>query len=151
MINRIVLMGRLTADPEVKQTNTGTSICRFTIAVERNFAGADGKRQTDFIPCTAWRQTADFIGRYFAKGSMMAVDGSFQSQRYTDNSGNARTAYTVNVEQVSFAGDKPQDKAPAQSQTQGQIRGQGRPQQRQQYAPAYDDFCEFEEYGDMPY
>ncbi len=139
MINRIVLMGRLTADPEVKQTQSGISQLNFSVAVERNKANRDGTRQTDFIPCQAWRQTADFIGKYFRKGSMIAIDGSLQSHQYTDQQGNNRTAYQVVAEQVSFAGSKSEN-APEQPQNQpprqqGAPAPYSQPQQRQYQAP----------------
>lgn len=105
MINRIVLMGRLTADPEYRQTPNGVAVATFSIAVDRNFA-VNGERQTDFIPCVAWRGQADFISRYFHKGSMIAVDGSLQTRKYTDKQGNNRTAFEVVIDQVSFTGSK---------------------------------------------
>lgn len=106
MINRIVLMGRLTADPEYRQTPNGIAVATFSIAVDRSFASKGQERQTDFIPCVAWRQTADFVSRYFQKGSMIAVDGSLQTRKYTDKQGNNRTAFEVVIDQVSFTGSK---------------------------------------------
>ncbi len=105
MINRIVLMGRLTADPDYKQTPNGVAVATFSIAVDRNFV-SNGERQTDFIPCVAWRQHADFVSRYFHKGSMIAVDGSLQTRKYTDKQGMNRTVFEVVVDQVSFTGSK---------------------------------------------
>ena len=106
MLNRIVLLGRLTADPETKQTPNGVSVATFTIAVDRSFTAKGQEKQTDFIPCVAWRATADFIGKYFQKGSLIAIDGSLQTRKFTDKQGNNRTAYEVIVDQVSFAGSK---------------------------------------------
>ncbi len=105
MINRIVLMGRLTADPEYRQTPNGIPVATFSIAVDRNFV-SNGERQTDFIPCVAWRQQADFVSRYFHKGSMIAVDGSLQTRKFTDKQGNNRTAFEVVLDNVSFTGSK---------------------------------------------
>ena len=105
MINRIVLMGRLTADPEYKQTPNGVAVATFSIAVDRNFV-SNGERQTDFIPCVAWRAQADFVSRYFKKGSMIAVDGSLQTRKYTDKQGVNRTVFEVVIDQVSFTGSK---------------------------------------------
>ena len=105
MLNRIILMGRLTADPELRQTPSGVSVTSFTVAVERNFK-QNGERQTDFIPCVAWRGQADFVSRYFKKGSMIAVDGSLQTRKYTDKQGASRTAFEVVIDQISFTGSK---------------------------------------------
>lgn len=107
MINVVVLMGRLTADPELKQTANGTSVCSFSIAVDRAFANKQtGERQADFINITAWRQTAEFICKYFRKGSMIAIEGSLQSRNYEDKEGKKRTAYEVVANNVSFTGSK---------------------------------------------
>lgn len=106
MLNNVVLMGRLTADPKLKETTNGVSVTAFTIAVDRNFSGKDGKCQTDFINIVAWRNTADFICRYFTKGSMIALEGSIQTRNYEDKNGNKRTAVEVVVSNVSFCGDK---------------------------------------------
>lgn len=107
MINVVVLMGRLVADPELKQTQNGTSVCSFRIAVDRNVANKQtGERQADFINITAWRQTAEFVCKYFRKGSMIAIEGSLQTRSYTDKDGNNRTAYEVVANNVSFTGSK---------------------------------------------
>ena len=82
MLNCVTLMGRLTADPEVRTTTTGKSVCTFSIAVDRSFARAGEQRQTDFINIVAWENTATFISRYFAKGSMIAIQGSIQTRPY---------------------------------------------------------------------
>lgn len=112
MLNNVTLMGRLVADPELKTTQNGTSVVSFRLAVERNYAPQGQERQADFIPCVAWRQTAEFIGRYFTKGRMIAVEGSLQSRNYEDKNGQKRTAYEVIVDQAYFADSKPA--APAQ-------------------------------------
>lgn len=102
-------MGRLTADPEHKQTPNGTGVTMFSIAVDRNYAPKDGgSRQTDFINIVAWRQTADFICRYFQKGSMIAIEGEINTRRYEDKNGNKRTAFEVVAQHVYFAGAKAQ-------------------------------------------
>ena len=100
-------MGRLTADPELRQTPNGVSVVSFSVAVDRNFGGRDGNRQTDFINCVAWRQTAEFIAKYFAKGRMIALEGSIQTRNYEDKSGNKRTAVEVVVDAAYFADSKP--------------------------------------------
>lgn len=106
MLNKVILMGRLTADPEHKQTVSGVSVTSFSLAVERNFSGKDKERETDFITIVAWRQTADFICKYFAKGRMIALEGSIQTRRYEDRNGNKRTAVEVVADHVYFTGEK---------------------------------------------
>ena len=106
MINNVVLMGRLTAVPELKTTQSGISTVRFSIAVERRYNKQGEERQTDFIDCVAWRQTAEFVSKYFNKGSMIAVEGSIQTRNYEDKNGNKRKAVEVQVDNVSFCGSK---------------------------------------------
>ena len=108
MLNRVVLMGRLTADPELKKTTSDLSVLSFTAAVERNYSGNKDK-QTDFINCVAWRQTAEFISRYFSKGKMIALEGSIQVRNYTNKNDNKRQAVEVLVSQAYFAGDNSQN------------------------------------------
>ena len=99
MLNRVILMGRLVADPELRQTGSGVSVATFRVAVDRNYQPkGSAERQADFIPCVAWRQTAEFISKYFAKGRMIAVEGSLQSRNYEDKTGAKRTAYEVMVD-----------------------------------------------------
>ena len=104
MMNVICLNGRLTADPELKNTANGVPVCSFTIAVDRNIKGKDGEKQTDFINCVAWRNTAEFVSKYFGKGKMIAIVGELQSRKYTDKDGNNRTAFEVLANQVNFCG-----------------------------------------------
>lgn len=106
MLNCVTLMGRLVADPELRTTTTGKSVCTFRIAVDRSFAKAGEPRQADFITIVAWESTANFVSRYFAKGSMIAVQGSIQTRQYEDQSGNKRTAFEVVAREVSFCGSK---------------------------------------------
>lgn len=108
MLNRIILMGRLVADPELKSTQSGVSVAIFRIAVERNYTPQGQERQADFISCVAWRQTAEFISKYFAKGRMIALEGSLQSRNYEDKQGQKRTAYEVIVDHAYFADSKPE-------------------------------------------
>lgn len=108
-MNKVILMGRLTADPELRQTQTGISSCRFTVAVTRNFADKNtGERQADFITCVAWRQTAEFVSRYFNKGSMICVEGTLRTGSYQDRNHPDVTHYTtdVYVDNVEFTGSK---------------------------------------------
>ena len=110
MLNRIVLMGRLVADPELRQTPNGIFVASFRIAVDRNYQQKDtGEREADFINCVAWRQTGEFISRYFQKGRMIALEGSLQTRNYEDKTGAKRTAYEVIVDQAYFADSKPND------------------------------------------
>ena len=104
--NIIMLTGRLTADPELKSTQSGVSVCTFTIAVDRDYKDSSGNKQTDFISCTAWRKTAEFITQYFNKGSKIKVGGSLEMQSWKDNSGNNRISPNVLVEKASFAESK---------------------------------------------
>lgn len=103
MLNRVILMGRLTADPDLRQTTGGTSVVSFSIAVDRDYAASGEDRQTDFINLVAWRQTAEFISKYFAKGKMIAVEGKIQTRNYTDANGNKRYVTEVLVDRAYFA------------------------------------------------
>ena len=106
MLNCAVLMGRLVADPELRTTTSGISVTSFRIAVDRSFVRQGEERQADFIDIVAWRQTAEFVSRYFRKGSMIAVQGSIQTRSYEDKQGNKRTAVEVVADNVSFCGSK---------------------------------------------
>ena len=145
MLNCVTLMGRLTADPEVRTTTTGKSVCTFSIAVDRSFARAGEQRQTDFITIVAWENQANFISRYFAKGSMIAIQGSIQTRSYEDKNGNKRTAFEVIAREVSFCGSKNDSGhvAPAAAAVPAQ-------------APAYQtavpsDFEEIDDDEDLPF
>lgn len=113
MLNHISLMGRLTRDPELRYTQSQTPVASFTLACDRDFRDKDGERPTDFIPVTAWRQTAEFVDRYFRKGDMMAVSGRLQMREWTDKDGNRRTVAEVLAESVYFGGAKREDTGPA--------------------------------------
>ena len=101
-MNKVILIGRLTKDPEVKNTASQVTVCRFTIAVDRKFKDQNGQRQADFISCVAWRQTANFISSYFHKGSKIAVVGSIQTRSYDDQSGQKRFVTDVVVDEAEF-------------------------------------------------
>ncbi|MBQ3274275.1 MAG: single-stranded DNA-binding protein [Christensenellaceae bacterium] len=105
-MNKVLLVGNLTRDPEKRSTGQGTSVTSFTIAVSRRFKNADGGYDADFINCVAWRSTADFVAQYFQKGSRIGVVGSLQSRSYDDKNGNRRYVTEVNVEEVEFAGPR---------------------------------------------
>ena len=102
-MNVVVIMGRMTKDAELRTTQSGISVTSFTVAVNRNYS-KDG--ETDFINCVAWRNTAEFISKYFTKGQMIAIKGSLQQRSYEDKNGNKRTAFDVVVEQADFCGSK---------------------------------------------
>ena len=106
MLNCCVIMGRLTADPELRTTSSNLSVTTFTVAVDRGYARPGEEKQTDFIPVTAWRTTADFVTKYFRKGSMIAVQGALQTRNYEDKNGNKRTAFEIVASNVSFCGSK---------------------------------------------
>lgn len=101
MLNCVILMGRLVADPELRRTASGISVCQFTIAVDRSYS-KERERQTDFIDIVAWRQTAEFVCRYFAKGEMIVIEGSIQTRTYEDKNGNKRKAVEVIAGNVQF-------------------------------------------------
>lgn len=98
MLNTITIMGRLTRDPELRYTQSQTPVASFTVACERDFAGQDQEKVTDFIDCVAWRSTGEFVNKYFHKGNMIIVDGRLQSRKWTDKEGNKRTSWEINAE-----------------------------------------------------
>ena len=102
-MNKVILMGRLTKEPEVKNTANGTAVAKFTLAVDRRFKDANGQKQTDFISCLAWRQTATFISSYFHKGSKIAITGSIQTRSYDDKDGKKVYVTEVVVDEAEFA------------------------------------------------
>ena len=130
MLNKIILMGRLTRDPEKRMTQSGTAVTSFTLAVDRDFSGKDGgEKQTDFIDVVAWRNMADFVAKYFAKGRMAAVSGRLQLRDWTDKDGNKRRSAEVVADNVYFADSKredPQEATYARSEREG-MRGAGKP------------------------
>lgn len=167
MLNKVILMGRLTADPELRQTQSGVNSCRFTVAVDRNFVPQGGERQADFITCIAWRQTAEFVSRYFSKGRMICVEGNLRTGSYDDRNHPDVKHYTtdVYVDNVYFAGDKPQNNGQGgynnNYNQQNNFGGQGgysQPAPQQQFAPApsvsVGDLSDFEEVisdSDLPF
>ncbi len=107
MLNHIVLMGRLTRDPELRRTGSGTAVASFTVAVDRDYQSKDGgERKTDFIDCVAWTHTGEFIAKYFTKGSMIAVEGRLELRDWTDRDGNKRRSAEVRVANAHFCGSK---------------------------------------------
>lgn len=105
-LNKVILCGRLTADPELKPTQSGISMCSFSIAINRRFAKEGEQQQTDFIRCKAWKQTAEFISRYFRKGSSICVVGEIQTSSWTDQSGNKSYSTDILVNEAMFVDSK---------------------------------------------
>lgn len=101
-MNNVQLIGNLTRDPEIGETPSGTAYAKFTIAVSRQFAGADGNKEVDFINCIIWKGGAELVNRYLAKGSRVGVTGTIQTRRYTDKDGNNRTAFEIVVNSIEF-------------------------------------------------
>lgn len=118
MLNRVILMGRLTGDPELKTTPNGVSVTSFTLAVDRNYAKKGEERKADFISIVCWRQTAEFVCRYFGKGAMIALEGQIQTRTYQAKDGTNRYVTEVVADNVSFTGEKRGNSggAPAQNQ-----------------------------------
>lgn len=106
MLNKIILQGRLTAEPDLRQTTSGVFVCSFTVAVDRDFKDKNGEKQTDFVYVVAWRNTAEFVSKWFHKGSLILVDGSLQSRKYEDKNGQKRTTFDVVANTVYFGGEK---------------------------------------------
>lgn len=102
MLNKVIIMGRLTADPEFRQTQSGIPVCTFTVAVDRNYSKDPAEKKADFLRITAWRSTAEFISRYFVKGKPILVEGRLQNDDYTDNNGVKHYSYNIVADSVSF-------------------------------------------------
>ena len=154
MLNVIALMGRLVADPELRHTPQGVSVTTFTIAVDRSFVRQGEERQADFIDIVAWRSSAEFVCKYFQKGSLIAVNGSIQTRTYQDKNGNNRKAFEIVADNVHFAGSK--------GGSGGQGGGSYAPRQEfpreaaDQAVPSYsagsnDDFAVIDEGEDLPF
>ena len=157
MLNVVAIMGRLVADPELRTTPAGHSVCSFRIACDRSYVQQGQERQADFIDIVAWRQQADFVSRYFQKGSMIAIDGRLQTRNYQDKNGNSRTAVEVVANNISFAGSKRQDSQSVPSyeqQTTSHVQQAKAAQNALQ--PAYtqgsmDDFAVINDDDDLPF
>ena len=152
MLNKIILMGRLTRDPELRRTQSGTPVTSFAIAVDRDFKAQNGEKETDFIDIVAWRNTAEFVSKYFTKGRMAVVEGRLQIRDWTDKDGGKRRTAEVVADNVYFGDSKRDD-------NQGSYGGQQ--YANSGYKPAgapvsvYPDNQEFaeigEEDGDLPF
>ena len=132
MLNRIIVMGRMTRDPELRRTNSGTAVASFTVAVDRDFKPQSGEKETDFIDVVAWRNTAEFVSKYFSKGRMAVVEGRLQIRDWTDKDGNKRRTAEIVADSVYFGDSKRDGGDTAQSEPQG-------------------DISEIEDDGDLPF
>ena len=167
-LNVVALMGRLVADPELKNLQSGKTVCSFRLAVDRGRKDANGQTQADFFDLTAWEHTARFIGQYFKKGAMIAVTGRLQSRQYQDKNGNNRTAIEVVVNEASFCGGKNENAtrsaAPAQAAygtmpdveppepQQTALPGSGNQSYHAaQAVPGGDDFAVIDDDEDLPF
>ena len=151
MLNKIIVMGRLVRDPEMRRTTTGVAVTNFTVAVDRDFKDKEtGETTTDFIDCVAWRNTAEFVCRNFGKGALIAVDGQLQSRQYQAKDGTNRTVVEVVADNVSFTGER-RDPSASYSQPARDPYSQVAPA-----APVYshgtvDDFQEMPLDDDLPF
>ena len=155
MLNHIVLMGRLTRDPELRRTGSGVAVASFSLAVDRDFGGRDGgEKETDFIDIVAWRSTAEFVSKYFTKGRMAVVSGRLQIRNWTDKEGNKRRSAEVVADNVYFGDSKrdSQDGAFGDQSYGGQSFGGGfsAPAAPQQPAPS-SDFAMLEDDSELPF
>ena len=132
MLNRIIVMGRMTRDPELRRTNSGTAVASFSLAVDRDSKSQSGEKKTDFIDIVAWRNTAEFVSKYFSKGRMAVVEGRLQLRDWTDKEGNKRRTAEIVADSVYFGDSKRDGGDTVQSEPQG-------------------DFSEIEDDGDLPF
>ncbi len=147
MLNHIVIMGRLARDPELRRTQSGIAVTTITVAVDRDYQSRDSQdKQADFIDVVAWRNTAEFINKYFTKGRMIVVEGSLQSRKWTDKNGQNRISWEIQANNVYF-GDSKRD-----NQGGGEYSAPSYGSPAESYtAPAGDSFAEIESDGDLPF
>ena len=145
MLNRVIVMGRLTRDPELRHTQSNIPVASFSLAVERDFKAQDGERETDFFDCVAWRNTAEFVSKYFTKGKMAVVEGKLQVRGWEDRDGNKRKSTEIVADNVYFGeSKKDSDRAP-------------NPAQQDSYQPSYpsepsSDFTDLDmDDGELPF
>lgn len=154
MLNVVAIMGRLVADPELRTTPAGVNVCQFRIACDRNFVRQGEQRQADFVDIVAWRQQADFVCRYFQKGSLIAINGRIQTRNYQDKNGNNRTAFAIVAENINFAGSKGGAK-PAPVDEGGEAAPQHSDAWPKADPPAnyggVDDFAVIDDTDDLPF
>ena len=137
-LNRVILFGRLTKDPEHKQLSSGASVCKFTVACDRGFVNKQtNERESDFIECQAWRGAAEFVARWFKKGDAITVEGGLRNNNWTDNDGKKHYSYIVNAENVGFGGSKQNNSDTAHTAPEVNI-----PTEVQQFAAQVDAIIE---------
>lgn len=152
MLNIVAIMGRLVADPELRTTPAGVNVCQFRIACDRNFARQGKQRQADFVDIVAWRAQADFVCKYFSKGSLIAINGRIQTRNYQDKNGNNRTAFAVVAENINFGGSKGTSSAKVDDGGEAAPRSEAWPKAD---PPAnyggVDDFAVIDDNDDLPF
>ena len=131
MLNKVIVMGRMVRNPELRRTNSGTAVASFTIACDRDFKSDGGEREADFIECVAWRNTAEFVSKYFTKGRLAVVSGRLQTRNWTDKEGNKRKATEIVAESVYF--------------------GDSKREELQSYAAPQESFAELPDDGEIPF
>ena len=152
MLNHIVIMGRLTRDPELRRTQSGVSVTTISVAVDRDYQSRDSQeKQTDFIDVVAWRQTAEFVSKYFTKGRMIVVEGSLQSRKWTDRNGQNRVSWEIQANNVYF-GDSKRDGQGGGDYGAPSYGGSSYNSPAESYtAPTGGGFAEIEEDGELPF
>ncbi|MDD6630267.1 MAG: single-stranded DNA-binding protein [Faecalibacterium sp.] len=152
MLNVVAIMGRLVADPELRTTPAGVNVCQFRIACDRNFARQGEQRQADFVDIVAWRAQADFVCKYFSRGSLIAINGRIQTRNYQDKNGNNRTAFAVVAENINFGGSKGTSSAKVDDGGEAAPRSDAWPKAD---PPAnyggVDDFAVIDDNDDLPF
>ena len=153
MLNVVAIMGRLVADPQLRQTTTGKNVASFRIACDRGRRDANGQNQADVV---AWERSAEFVCRYFQKGSLIAVDGRLQNRQYQDKNGNNRQAVEIVAQNISFTGSKSQNQGMGAPAMSAPAPAEYARPAAQPAAPAYsagsnDDFALIEDEGDLPF
>ena len=152
MLNVVAIMGRLVADPELRTTPAGVNVCQFRIACDRNFARQGEQRQADFVDIVAWRAQADFVCKYYSKGSLIAINGRIQTRNYQDKNGNNRTAFAVVAENINFGGSKGTSSAKVDDGGEAAPRSEAWPKAD---PPAnyggVDDFAVIDDNDDLPF
>ena len=153
MLNHIVIMGRLTRDPELRYTQSQTPVASFSLAVDRDFGGRDGgEKQTDFIDCVAWRQTAEFVNKYFTKGSMAVVSGRLQIRDWTDRDGGKRRSAEVVVDNMYFGESRRRDGDSGDSRSSSYSSYGNSGSAGKSSAPAASAFAELDDGdGELPF
>lgn len=146
MLNVVAIMGRLVKDPELKTTNSGKSVCSFRLANDSGYNNADGSSQTNWLDVVAWGKTAEFVCKYFPKGSLIAIDGRLQTRQYQDKNGQNRTAVEIVTNNVSFAGSKNAD-----TPVGGGVTDAPKASPRLSQGEPDADYALIEDEGDLPF